>query len=58
MQTYKNVKLPDDPALLSYYMQQATILKLDPKTAKVSVLFSHYPTSGIRKSISVGKWDQ
>ena len=38
IQTYKNVKLPEDPAMLCYYMQQATICKLDPSNAKITVL--------------------
>jgi len=35
---YQNIRLPEDPAILRYYMDQATVLTVDRKTGKIDSL--------------------
>jgi hypothetical protein len=35
---YREVRLPDDTALLCYYMQQATVLKINQKSGDIITL--------------------
>lgn len=38
---YKNIRLPEDPTILRYFMEQAVIIKVEPNTFKITHLSLH-----------------
>lgn len=38
---YRNIRLPEDPTILRYFMEQAVIIKVDPLTFKIRHLSLH-----------------